>query len=130
MLGLEAEERVPAAVAELEGDMIGGRDDSDGIPTVLKTPSDVLMLAVASGPTVIGKPTMAQSSAKAENVAKYCQCDVAVTGRTLLEPQSPGHRLTCFLCCIACVIYTRIRPVDIHLILTKTRPRSGAEVTR
>ncbi|KIW71608.1 hypothetical protein PV04_03751 [Phialophora macrospora] len=45
-----------------------GKLDCVGIPTVLNNGLDVDMDAVASGPMVIGTPTMAQSSATAENV--------------------------------------------------------------
>ena len=55
----DAEDTEPAAV--VEGEMIGGKDDSEGIPTVLKVPSDVSTLAVASGPTVTGKPMISHS---------------------------------------------------------------------
>lgn len=56
-------------VEEVDNKLTGGRDDAEEIPTVLRTGSRVLVLAVASGPIVKGNPNKAHSWATEEKVA-------------------------------------------------------------
>jgi hypothetical protein len=98
---------------------IGGSDEADGMPTVLRIGLSVSVLAVASGPYVKGASKMAQSCARVEKVSASRQylAGVAVLGL-----------LTRFLGVVAFRNGTVVDTFNIHSVLAETRPLAAHNV--